>query len=124
MPIGLSAAQLAKMRADIQRLMPDTCVIQAVTRTPDGFGGGSESWSAVTGGTVSCRIDPSIEGSPPIILPEKEATAIQYVGTFPYDAPIAVNQRAVINGKTYEILRSDPDNSWNVSRRAYLTRVE
>lgn len=116
---------LTAMRADVANMLPGTAVIQAVTRTSDGAGGWSESWAAVAGGTVACRLDPlgrSLSKTEVQLLRESMTIAFQL--TVPHDAPVATDCRVVIGGTTYEVLSLDVYHSERVSRRAIVAVME
>ena len=121
--LTISDAQLARMRAQVP--LPDTGVIQAMTATPDNAGGWTESWAAVTGGTVLCRLDPITSRSDNIQTAQaREGLRGDWQLTTEYDAPLAVNRRIVINSKTYEVVQMSDVHSWNVSRRALVARID
>lgn len=119
----LGDAQLAKMRADVARMLPGTAIIQAVSNVSDGSGGFTETWAAVTGGTVACRVDPIRRGVQIEQIAAQEAMEIEYQLTLPYNAPVLQGRRAVIGGTTYEIRSIDEDKSWAVSKRARIVRA-
>lgn len=123
MSLFLSTDDLAQMRADVERMLPDTAVIKAVTRTSDGAGGWSESWSPVTGGTVACRLDPMTKSERWAARAGQEMLAVQYQLTVPYDAPLAADRQVVVGGSVYEVVQMDVDHSWNVSKRATVREV-
>ena len=116
-----TAAELADLRSQILGLQPDTAVIQESAYASDGAGGGTITWSAVTDGTVSCRID-SLRQTMVNVLTEaqQERFRVVYQATFPYDAPIAADRRVVINDITYEIVVMYDDHSQRLVRRAVL----
>ena len=43
----MSPGELASIRRAADRMLPDTCTIQRVTRTPDGAGGSTETRATV-----------------------------------------------------------------------------
>jgi head-tail adaptor len=116
--------ELAQFRADILDALPDTGVIQAVTRTSDGAGGWSESWSAVSGGTVACRLDP-LKGSTVQagVIAGQESLTLRYQVTVPYDAPLDADRRLVVNERTYEVVQLSDEHSWRFVRRAIVSEV-
>lgn len=120
----INSGLLAKMRADVAKRLPDTAVIQSVALVSDGGGAFTETWSAVVGGTVLCRLDPlgqqSTENG---VIASREALTVTYRLTVPHDAPIEPNCRVVINGDTYEVVQLSIDHSWNVSKRAIVAEV-
>jgi head-tail adaptor len=122
----LSDAQLTIMRGQVARTLPGTAIIQSVVNASDGMGGWSETWTAVTGGTVSCRIDPlsaSMSASNNM-LAGAEGFKLAYQLTVPYNAPLSVGNRVNVGGTVYEVRELANTHSWNVSIRAMLARVE
>lgn len=120
MSIGLSAAELASMRAEVLYLMPDTCAILSATSAADGYGGYTVTWGTATA-SIACRID-SVRKS------ENQAgAALQpfhgYVLTLPYNATITTDNRVVYGGDTYNVLSVDSDKSWPVSVRCMVELV-
>lgn len=120
--LGLAARTLALMRAQATQLLPDTCTIQSVSRSSDGAGGWSETWSTLA--TVACRLDPLKQQAQPETVAGREALIVPRQLTVPYDAPIDVDRRVVIGSETYEIRELVDDHSWRVCRRAKVVRVE
>jgi hypothetical protein len=119
----LSDAQLARMRADVLRTLPGTAVIQAVTTSPDGAGGFIETWAAVAGGAVPCRVDPINLHSQIERAGGAEAVTIEYTITLPDDAPAAPGNRLVTGGQTYEIRRITDEHSWRIVKRCDTARI-
>jgi len=118
----ISGLMLAQMRAMVLARLPDVAVISAITNTSDGAGGWSEG--LVTSGTVACRVDPlGANATESQVVVSREALEVTYRLTLPHDAPIAQNNRVVINGRTYEVVAVSIDHSWNVSKRVIITEV-
>lgn len=125
MAIGLSSSQLAKMRAQTEELLPDTCVIQSPTNSTDSSGYPTQGYSAVSGGTVACRLDPlNLRGGQVEIYQSRETTRIMYQFTTEYDAPLLTDYQIVTGGNTYQVIQVDVSHSWNVSKRAIIAKVE
>jgi hypothetical protein len=120
----LSTSQLATMRSNVTQLLPDSCTIQAKTVTTDNAGGWTETWDALPDGIVPCRLDPLNTRRALETFGDREAQVALYQLTVPYDAPIALGRRVVINTHTYEIRQLVGEHSWRVSRRALLSRIE
>lgn len=120
----LSANQLDNMRADVARMLPDTCVISSVGHTPDGAGGDTESLTTVA--TVACRVDPvsATSDRTMVVAAMKEALDMLYQLTVPYDTDIRIGYRVTTGGKQYEIRQLSNAHSWNVSKRAIILRIE
>jgi len=126
MNIGLTAAELASIRADIADLLPDTCIILAVTNTADGFGGYTAGTAAVAGGTVNCRIDAKIINT----LRASESKAAggiqpfhQFILTVPYDTTISTNNQVQKGTEVYNVISVDADKSWKGAVRVVLERT-
>lgn len=116
--------QLRRMRADVLRMLPGTCVIQQVTNSADGAGGFTPSTTPVTGGTVACRIDPVARVQQIDTAADREALRVEYRLTVPYDAPLESGMQVVVGGYTYEVRQLVVDHSWNVSKRAIIARID
>jgi len=118
----LSDPQLAKMRADVAKMLPDTCTISSVGYTPDGAGGGAEPLTTVA--TVACRVDPVQSRRGMEVAAMKEALDTMYQLTVPYDTDIRVGYKVTHNTKQYEIRQLSNEQSWKVSKRALIARVD
>lgn len=126
--LGLTAAELASIRSDVNQLMPDTCTIEQVTETQDAIGSPARSFSNRATG-VACRLDAfsSITSVGKDFISSMKNYLIQegqYILTLPYDTTVIESDRIVINGSTYEIAHIDEDKSWIVSKRLVLEKVE
>jgi hypothetical protein len=122
--LTLSAAELAAMRSAVSTLLPDTCIISASTFVSDGAGGGTAVWAAVSGGTVSCRVDPLGALEMDALVTKRPTLKVADQLTVPYDAPVNEDYRVSIGSDNYTVLQLDSDHSWNVSIRARIGRLE
>lgn len=120
---NLSDTQLARMRAAALHLMPGSAIIQSTALVADGAGGFAETWTAVTGGSVPCRVDPVHLRSQIERAGGAEAMALEYTVTLPHDAPAAPGHRLLIDGQTYEIRRIADEHSWRIVKRCEVTRI-
>lgn len=122
----LSAGQSTWQRDMVDNLLPDTCVISAPTYTPDSAGSNTLTFAAVAGGTVSCRLDPLENSTAKALMVElgREVMMRSRFLTVPYNAPLALDYRVVVNETTYEILRLEDDHSARIARRAIVARME
>lgn len=118
----LSDAQLARMRADVARMLPGTATIDAFVTTQNSAGEWSESWTPVTGGTVACRFDPALARDIEM-AGGAEAFKSYYQVTLPWDAPISIGNRISFGGVDYEIRQLSNVHSWRVSTRAIVAKV-
>lgn len=126
MSIGINAAQLERMRNQVEQLLPGTAIIQAPTYAPDEMGSvGNPTYAAVTGGTVACRLDPiSTSASENAVMAGRETLVKTYRLTLPHDAPLAADCRVVIGANTYGVMQIYEAHSWNVSVRGIVEEVE
>ena len=120
MSIGLTARELAQMRADIEDLFPDTCDILSVAYTADSEGGFAEAWGTATAG-VKCRIDyrsgrENLMGG--AIQPYSKA-----VLSVPYNTTISLTNRVKSGDYVWSILSINEGQSWQAVKRAELERV-
>jgi len=120
----LTNDELAQMRSDVANMLFDTAIIQALGKVSDGAGAFTETWGAVVGGTVLCRLDPvGANATEAQVVAWREALEVSYRLTVPHDAPITVNNRVVVDNKTYEVVSLAVDHSSNVSKRAIITEI-
>ena len=121
---GLSEQALNRMRTQFAQFLPDTAAIQAMSYVPDGAGGWSEVWQTVVGGTIACRLDALFHNNQIDTIAAHEAAVSEYLLTVPYDAPLDVHQRVIINSATYEVRTLLTDHSWRVAKRAYIAKID
>lgn len=119
---GLITAQLTRMRAEAENLLPDSCTIQSVVNTNDGAGGWTEAWPDVA--TVACRLDPIIARTRVEIEAAREARTTIYQLTVPWDTNITGENQVVHEGVVYQVAEVHPVRSWRVVLRAIVIRVE
>ncbi len=116
--------ELAAERAEVARMLPDTCVIQEITQTQDGAGNAIKG-TAIRG-TVQCRVGPVPGRSIPAdVLGGKESLASLYRLWVAWDcALLAVGRLVVHGGHTYELRGLVDDTSWRLSRGGYIVRID
>jgi hypothetical protein len=119
----ISDSDLSLMRADVAFMLPDVAIIQTVARVSDGAGGWAETWTAVTGGTVACRVDP-LKRDAIDYTAKREALIRKWQVTLPYNAPIVPEARLLIGGVTYDVTVIHDNHSDNVSRRCEVAEVK
>lgn len=118
----LTDQELTEIRAEVEKVLPDTCTIQTETLTSDGGGGGTVSWTdAAT--SVACKLVAKTAG-----VADLEGGRINYhtdwLVRLPYDQSVAVGQRIVIGGDNYEVMSVEDDHSWRALRSAYCRRTK
>jgi SPP1 family predicted phage head-tail adaptor len=115
----LSAAELDQMRADLETLLPDTCIIASVSYVSNGAGEWVPTWTDA--GSVACRLDP-IRGSEKISGGAIEAFN-GYILTLPYNAVIVPTNRVTVNGTDYNVTSVTIGDSWKLDTRCQIERL-
>lgn len=119
---AINTAMLSAMRSAIAELLPDTCNILTVTRTPDGMGGQSEAWGTASS-SVSCRVDMLTRQTTEMVQGAVLQPYPQYVLSVPYDTTLTVNDRIEHNSVTYSITSVNVSQSWMAVKRAMLELI-
>jgi len=119
-PTGIPANAQARINANAQALMPDTCTFFAQIYTPDGVGGSVISTGATW--TGPCRVDPF---RPPQIEKEayREALVSEFVLTVPPVAPLTQDIKIQHNGHMYDVVMMQDDHSQQAYKQAHIARV-
>jgi SPP1 family predicted phage head-tail adaptor len=116
----LTNDELTAMRADVERLLPDTGYLLSATEVSDGQGGFAATWGTAT--TTAYRLDP-VRGQEQL-----SGAALQPYHTFtltlPYSVTVTPGQRfQAADGTRYSIVAVDGSKSWKVSTRATVEVV-
>ena len=117
----IDPAMLAAMREAIGEMLPDTCYVLSVTRTPDGMGGNAETWG--TAGTAACRLDLVTRDLSEMVKGGAVNPYPQYMLSVPYDTALAVENRIMHNSITYAVVKVNTSQSWKAVARAVLELV-
>jgi hypothetical protein len=119
----IPTSELAAMRAEINRLLPDTCQIVTITHTSDGAGGFTDTYG--TASAIACRLD-YMSGSEGV-AENLSAGAVQpfgrYMLTLSSSAVILTENQVMHGGLTYNVMAVNTDSSWMGSKRAVLEVV-
>lgn len=117
----LTAQELTDMRTIADDFFPDTCTIQTVTGSTGAMGGVAQSYANTYTG-VACRVDPMDTGSETIVNEALEGRSGWRLN-IPYDQAIAIEDRVIHSGVTYEVRSVMDTHSYSTIRRAVLERV-
>jgi head-tail adaptor len=115
----LTSSELASMRTEINKLLPDSCVIYSGTIVPDSMGGGTMNWTAA--GTVSCRIDAELDGEG--LAGGGLQPFERYMLTVPHGTTISAVNQVKVNGATFNVIGVNPSKSWSLDVRCKLQPV-
>jgi hypothetical protein len=121
--VGLSTAELARLRADAEDYLPDTCTIQTVSRASDGLGGWTETWSNTYTG-VACRLAPVQTAQGEIVEGEQVSALTRWILTVAHDQALDETMRVVHGGETYEVAHLEDTHSNRTAKRVYLRRLD
>mgnify|MGYP003426296272 FL=1 len=109
----ITSSELAWMRATENQAMASTAIIQAPNYTSGALGSVLQSYVAV--GTVSCDIWP-IKASEKSSSNQEISQGDFYISV-PYNTSVTVENRLVIDSKTYEVTFVPLSQSWLTNLR-------
>ena len=118
----LDTTDLADLRLDLEDTLPTTCTIAYVTRTADGMGGWTQSWTN-RGTAITCRLSPAGSGYAGISA-ERLQEGQAWVLSLHHDQAIEVDDKVTVGGNEYRVLQINADESEIVGRRVNLVRWE
>lgn len=98
----LTTSELESLRDHFTETLPDTCEIQSVTETQTARGAITKSWST-RGTAIACRISPYMAAQFPQFAAEHVSERRQWVLSVAYDQEIAVTDRVIHGGATYQV---------------------
>lgn len=120
MSIGLTARELAQMRADIEGLLPDTCTILSATRVSDGEGGTETSWGTALA-NVPCRVD--YKSGTEYTAGAAVQSYSKAVLSLPYRTAIDTSNRVEIDDFVWAVISVNAGQTWEAVRRAEIERI-
>lgn len=121
----LPARDLAAMRREMQRMLPDTATIQRRTIASDGGGGQTET-RATLAASVPCRIAPTGGGESGSAMSDdgdRVRDESTHVVTFANGQDITETDRILIDGSTYEVLLVRQRGTWELTRRCEVVEA-
>lgn len=120
---GISAAELAAMRAEAAALvLPDTCVIYAISNTTDAYG--ESVLTETLRGTVACALAIESRASQDnAILANRESSAAFYTLSVAYDTTLGVEDKVVSGGHTFRVITLHDNQSFKMVKRALVEEV-
>lgn len=111
----LSSTDLSWMRSTEEQAMSSTAIIQAPTYTSGAFGSVIQSYIAV--GTVTCDIWPISKNDREKSSGNQEISKGEFYISVPYNTSVTVENRLVIDSKTYEVTFVPLSQSWLTNLR-------
>jgi len=113
-----STNDLAKIRAEREKLFSETVYVQRLTRTSDEAGGSSEVWATVA--TVSGNLVQS--GGNERVIADRIGAVLTYTASLPYDTDVRQGDQLQINGRQYKI-ETELDRSEKTALRVICVEV-
>lgn len=90
----IGADEMTALRAVAESAMPDTCKVERQTKTSDGMGGYTESWS--TTATVKCRIAENKHQNREHEIGGKVQSSGSHIVRVPYATSVNESDRLVV----------------------------
>jgi hypothetical protein len=119
----LSTAELASMKAEGLRAMPDTAMILRPTIV-NGPGGAEQTYPS-TGPTTVCRLSASVlSGGSEQLAAGQLVGTMGYSLTVPPGTDIKNSDRILCQGTTFEVISGKRAASWNLSDSYTLTEIQ
>ena len=119
MTMLLSTADLTRMRAVLNRTLPDTATIERDTRVSDGSGG--YTVTTATTGPFACRVAvPS--GKEQVIAGKLDAVGTWTI-TLPAGTDVGAGDRIKVGSRTFDVTIPLRPRSWELSRRVLATET-
>lgn len=118
----LSATELAGMRADFERALPDSVSIERNTPTVSAMGEAVASWAAVA--TPSGRLAPAGNQSVERAFAEKFGAEVTWRLTLPRSADVTAKDRVVVGGRTLEVVAVLDGHAWELTKRLVCVEVK
>lgn len=107
----------------VRSVLKQQATIQRVTRAPDGRAGSTRTWSDVPG-TIPCFVDLPARDRPgeyqgnDLVVSESDAD-VMVLDT----VTLSVQDRLVVDGITYEVIKVDPPGPDRIVLRCQCARV-
>jgi hypothetical protein len=117
----INDAELASLKAESLRAMPDTATILRPTSV-NGPGGQSQTFAPV--GTTPCRLTASVlSGGSEQAGASKLVSIMAYMLTVPAGTDINARDRVQVADATFEVLAVKGSASWNMSDSCTLVEI-
>lgn len=115
----LSDADIASMRATLERTLPDSAVIKRDTQVPDGAGGYTVTTATVA--TVACRV--SMASGRELDVAGRLSAVGTWTVTLPALTDVKAADRIEIGSRVLEVTLPLRPRSWELSRRVFCTET-
>jgi head-tail adaptor len=115
----LPDSELARMRVDLEAILPGTAVVYQGGTVSDGHGGWVDSWSAI--GTVPANAWPIDQRE------ERYAERLQgrqgFILSVPDEQVLSESMRVTFDGMDLQVVGVEEWGPWRIHRRAVVVRI-
>ena len=116
----LQSNDMAYIRAEALKSLPDAVDIQRRALESDKQGGYTESW-AIVSSSVPARI--AFMSAADRFAAGREDAQVHITLTVPFDQLVEQSDRVVISGATFEVVSISNPRSWDTAKRCQLRRM-
>jgi hypothetical protein len=118
---GPTTGELAQLKVDSRKAMPDTATIMRPTYT-NGPGGQTPTFATI--GTTPCRLTASVlSGGSEQMAAGQLASTVAYMLTVPADTDIQARDQIKVGTSTFEVNAGKRNASWNITDSYTLTEI-
>lgn len=118
----LSAGELASIKAESLRAMPDIATVLRNSPTKSATGGSIANWA--TAGTTRCRLGASVlGGGSESVQAGQPVSVMGYTLTVPPGTDIRTADRIQVGASTFEVTSGKTDASWNMSDAYTMQKI-
>lgn len=97
-----SAEEISELRTEFSGYLPDTCVIYNKTKSSDGMGGETETYTPGT--TYKCRLQVESSQGKEESSNSRQQASIPYTVILPYNAVVRRSDRISVKGMMLEVI--------------------
>lgn len=119
----LPPGDLELNRGILDESLPDRCVISGYTAGSADSMGGWTGGTAITGGTVACRVSPTQLQPDELQFAGQLGEVQVYLITLPAETTIQPADQITSSGVTYEVIAPRGPRTWEISRRVVAVKV-
>lgn len=118
----LTDDEVTAMRSTTSSALPDTCTIRRPTSASDSMGGQTITWADHATG-VPVRVSPVALVAGEQLVGDRLSGRKVWLLTFGHDQDVALTDRIVFDGRTFEVVAIDGERSWQLSLRVHCVEV-
>lgn len=117
----LRAPELQRLRADANRWLSDTCRVERPDPSTDDTGGKQPTWTLIAVDGTPIRLAPPTRAPGATTVGERISTTELLTATLPASVAVQEGDRITMaDGRRYDVIGSDTDNTIDVTRRVEI----